>query len=188
MIVLEAALELKLERDKYIPIAKSLLIAMIGLGVSAWVAALILHQFIEGMTMKVAWLYATPLSILSSAIIIPSVTGLKEQKREFHVYESTFSDILGIMLFYFLTGQMDAAEHSSSLMSFGGNVVLTIVLSLVVSYLIVFIFQHIKSQTKLFLLIAVLLLLYAVGKKYHLFFPDHHPHFWFADIKYGSLF
>lgn len=168
MIVLEAALELELKPEKYLPIAKALGIALIGLLASTWVAALILHQFIEGMSMNAAWLYATPLSILSSAIIIPSVSGLSEAKKEFHIYESTFSDILGIMVFYFLTGQMDAAEHSSGLIGFGGNILLTIALSLVASYIIVLIFQNIKSHTKLFLLIAVLLLLYAVGKKMHL--------------------
>lgn len=168
MIVLEAALELELKPEKYLPIAKALGIALIGLLASTWVAALILHQFIDGMSMNAAWLYATPLSILSSAIIIPSVSGLNEAKKEFHIYESTFSDILGIMVFYFLTGQMDAAEHSSGLLGFGGNILLTIALSLVASYIIVLIFQNIKSHTKLFLLIAVLLLLYAVGKKMHL--------------------
>lgn len=168
MIVLEAALELKLDRDKYIPIAKALVIALVGLIASTWVAALILHQFIPGMDMTSAWLYATPLSILSSAIIIPSVTGLTTAKKEFHIYESTFSDIAGIMLFYFLTGNIDAAEHSSGVAGFFGNLVLTIVLSLIASYLIILIFQNIKTHAKLFLLIAVLLLLYAVGKKLHL--------------------
>ena len=167
MIVLEAALELELKREKYIPIVKALSIALICLLLSAWVAALVLHHFIDGMTMKAAWLYATPLSILSSAIIIPSVTGLSEHKKEFHIYESTFSDILGIMVFYFLTGQLDP-EHSSGVSGFFGNLVLTVALSLIASYLIVLIFQNIRSHTKLFLLIAVLLLLYAVGKKYHL--------------------
>jgi len=168
MIVLEAALELKLHKDKYIPIAKALVIALVGLIASTWVAALILHRFIPGMDMTSAWLYATPLSILSSAIIIPSVTGLSPAKREFHIYESTFSDIAGIMLFYFLTGNIDAAEHSSGVAGFFGNLVLTIVLSLIASYLIILIFQNIKTHAKLFLLIAVLLLLYAVGKKLHL--------------------
>ncbi|MFK7806795.1 MAG: cation:proton antiporter [Saprospiraceae bacterium] len=172
MIVLEAALELELKEEKLVPIAKAFSIALIGLMLSAWVAAMILNHFIDGMTMEKAWLYATPLSILSSAIIIPSVAGLRDDKKEFHIYESTFSDILGIMMFYFLTGQLDvgehAADHSSGLGGFAGNVVLTIVLSLVASYMIVLIFQNIKSHTKLFLLIAVLLLLYALGKKMHL--------------------
>ena len=182
MIVLEAALELKLERDKYLAIGKAMLIALLGLVFSTWAAAEILEYFVEGMDATTAWLYATPLSILSSAIIIPSVTGLKSEKKEFHIYESTFSDILGIMLFYFLTSQLhggtgelgldgeiaDTAEHSSGALAYGVKVLITIVVSLIASYGIVLIFQRIKSHVKLFLLIAVLLLLYGIGKKFHL--------------------
>jgi NhaP-type Na+/H+ or K+/H+ antiporter len=171
MIVLEAALELELKREKYIPIAKAMGVALVGLIGSTWIAAEIMQYFMSDMTTQQAWFYATPLSILSSAIIIPSVMGLSEAKREFHIYESTFSDIMGIMLFYFLAGQLEvteAASNADSFFSFGGNLVLTIVLSFIASYLIIFIFQHIKSHVKLFLLIAVLLLLYAIGKKMHL--------------------
>ncbi len=167
MIVLEAALELELKREKLVPILKSMAIALIGLFGSAWIAALILHQFIDGMTMQSAWLYATPLSILSSAIIIPSVGGLVEAKKEFHIYESTFSDIFGIMMFYFLTGGLNPAEDGG-VVGFSINLLLTIVIAIIASYAIILIFQRIKSQAKLFLLIAVLLLLYAIGKKMHL--------------------
>ena len=168
MIVLEAALELKLERDKYVPIAKALGIAFIGLMVSTWVAAIILNQFIPGMTMQKAWIYGTTISILSSAIIIPSVSRLRPDKKEFHIYESTFSDILGIMVFYFLVAPFENGGQESDLVSFGGSLIATIVLSLIASYLILIIFQRIQTHVKLFLLIAVLLLLYAVGKKMHL--------------------
>lgn len=181
MIVLEAALELKLEREKYLAIGKAMLIALLGLVFSAWAAAEILQYYVPGMDASTAWLYATPLSILSSAIIIPSVTSLKNEKKEFHIYESTFSDILGIMLFYFLTSQLhgdhgdvgDAylatdTEHSSGALAYGLKILGTIVVSLLASYIIVLIFQRIKSHVKLFLLIAVLLLLYALGKTAHL--------------------
>ncbi|MEP2056175.1 MAG: cation:proton antiporter [Maribacter litoralis] len=167
MIVLEAALELELKREKLTPILKSITIALIGLVGSAYVAALILYQFIPNMTMQSAWLYATPLSILSSAIIIPSVGGLSEDKKEFHIYESTFSDIMGIMMFYFLTGKLNPAEDTGA-SGFALNLLLTVVIALVASYAIILVFQKIKSQAKLFLLIAVLLLLYAIGKKMHL--------------------
>lgn len=167
MIVLEAALELKLQRDKVIPILKALGVAFFGLLASAWVAALILYQFVPEMTMKSAWLYATPLSILSSAIIIPSVAGLKPNVKEFHIYESTFSDIIGIMMFYFLVGELNPSE-SSGFIGFGLNLLVTILIAVVASYVIIYIFQKIRSQAKLFLLIAVLLLLYALGKKMHL--------------------
>ncbi len=178
MIVLEAALELKLERDKFLAIGKAFVVAALGLMASTWAAAELLLFFIDDMTTQSAWLYATPLSILSSAIIIPSVTALKGDKKEFHIYESTFSDILGIMLFYFLTSQLpitetiddqlEVIEHHGSGLAYLGNVLLTIVVSLVASYAIVLVFQNIKSHVKLFLLIAVLLLLYGAAKYQHL--------------------
>ena len=173
MIVLEAALELKLERDKVIPISIALGVALVGLLLSTWITALILERFIEGMDTLHAWIYATPLSILSSAIIIPSVVDMKKLKKEFHIYESTFSDILGIILFYFLIGRLDTGSHGehgggSGFGQFILTIVLTVILSVIFSYLIVLIFQKIRSHVKLFLLISVLMLLYAVGKKMHL--------------------
>jgi len=171
MIVLEAALELKLNRDKLIPIGKALLIAGVGLLASTYIAAEILKYFIEDMTHQSAMLYATALSILSSAIIIPSVGSLRFDKKEFHIYESTFSDILGIIVFYFLAGPFEALEsggHAPTLGGYSVTLLITIVLSLFASYLLVLIFQQLRSHVKLFLLIAVLLLEYAVGKSYHL--------------------
>lgn len=191
MIVLEAALELKLEKENLIPICKAFAIALIGLVLSAWVAAEIIEHLIFDPVVKTAgmsddafhalqsqntlmsWIYATPLSILSSAIIIPSVVDLRQDKKEFHIYESTFSDILGIMLFYFLTSQLgghgeEAHGGGSSILNFGLTTLLTLVIAVISSYAIIVIFQNIKSHVKLFLLIAVLLLLYAVGKKLHL--------------------
>jgi len=168
MIVLEAALELELKREKLWPILKAFGIALVGLFFSTWIAALILEQYVDGMTSEIAWIYATPLSILSSAIIIPSVNSLSETKKEFHIYESTFSDIMGIMLFYFLTAPYEPGGHDSGLVSFLGNIGLTVAISFLASYILIFIFQRISSHAKLFLLISVLLLLYALGKKMHL--------------------
>ncbi len=170
MIVLEAALELELKQEKLIPIAKAFAIALVSLMLSAWVAALILQYFIEEMTVIQSWLYAIPLSILSSAIIIPSVIGLRSHKKEFHIYESTFSDILGIMVFYFVVGQVEPHDGhgGNGLSSFFMNLGITIAIAVVTSYAILLIFQNIKSHIKLFLLISILLLLYALGKKMHL--------------------
>jgi NhaP-type Na+/H+ or K+/H+ antiporter len=167
MIVLEAALELELRRDKVWLIVKSMAVAALGLAGSAWAAAWILKTLIPGMSMLQAWIYATPLSILSSAIIIPSVGGLPERKKEFHVYESTFSDIMGIVLFYFLEGQLNPTEASSPL-GFAGSLLLTVGVAIIASYILILVFQQIRSQAKQFLLLSVLLLLYALGKKLHL--------------------
>jgi len=171
MIVLDAALELKLSKDKIAPITISFAIALVGLLASIWLTAELLKYFIDGMDTLHAWIYATPLSILSSAIIIPSVVHLRGDKKEFHIYESTFSDILGIMVFYFLTSKLpsaDGIDHGSGFLAFGLTTILTIVLSLFFSYVVILIFQRVKSDAKQFLLLSVLLLLYSLGKLMHL--------------------
>src|SRR5690606_28035207 len=48
------------------------------------------------------------------------------------------------------------------------NIGVTIMLSVVVAYVMVYLFQHLRMQVKLFLIIAVLILLFAVGKYFHL--------------------
>lgn len=168
MIVLEAALDLKLERSKMPLIGLSLLIALLGLVASSFVAAFIIHLILPDFTWLQAMIYAVPLSILSSAIIIPSVSFLPIKKKEFCIYESTFSDILGIMLFYFLTSLAGPGSDSGAVGDFFINLLITIVISAVASYGLVYVFQNIKTQVKTFLLIAILILLYAIGKQLHL--------------------
>jgi hypothetical protein len=48
------------------------------------------------------------------------------------------------------------------------NIFVTILLSVIVAYGLVYLFQHLRMQVKLFLVIGVLLLLFAVGKYFHL--------------------
>lgn len=169
MIVLEAALDLELKKENLPIIWQSLSVALLGLLVSTAACAAIIFYMVEGMDMMKALLYATPLSILSSAIIIPSVGNLDKKKKEFHIYESTFSDILGIMLFYFIEGMMEnSSGGGEAFITFSISLVGTIIISLVASYLLIYMFQNIGSHVKLFFLISILILLYALGKKLHL--------------------
>ena len=105
---------------------------------------------------------------MSSAIIIPSVEALDKEKREFMVYESTFSDILGIMLFYFLISSLETDSFGQMSLAVLLNLTLTVIVSVAASYFLIFLFQKISTQLKLFLLIAVLILLYALSKMLHL--------------------
>jgi NhaP-type Na+/H+ or K+/H+ antiporter len=167
MIVLEAAIDLKLKKERWPIIWKSFLVALLALIGSAFACALIIHFFIIEDKFT-ALLYAIPLSIMSSAIIIPSMGNLVEHKKEFMVYESTFSDILGIMFFYFMLGNAEAVSAKEIISDVLLNIFITIGLSIIISYALIWVFQKLKSQVKLFLLISVLLLLYAIGKKFHL--------------------
>ena len=168
MIVLEAALDLKLEREKAGLILKSFIVANLGIAGSMFALAFFFMYIFPGTTLYTALVYAIPLSIMSSAIIIPSVGRLTGKKKEFMVYESTFSDILGIMVFYFMIGADGGAGNGSIAWEIFINIFGTVVLSLIVAYVMVYLFQHLQMQVKLFLIIGVLLLLFAVGKYFHL--------------------
>jgi len=163
LIVLEAALDLQLLKEKIGLIIKSFLVALIGLGATAYLAALALNFIIEVEVLN-ALLYTIPLSILSSAIILPSIDDLDEEKREFMIYESTFSDIIGIIGFYSVLTMVGSKTRESVYGEVFGNLALTVIISVIISYILIYVFQNIKGHVKLFLLIAILLLLYAIGK------------------------
>jgi len=166
-IVLEAALDLELKKEKWPIIWKSLVVAFGALMLSSFAIAgflyyVILDDFFNSLV------YAIPLSIMSSAIIIPSVGGLIDKQKEFMVYESTFSDILGIMFFYLLLGNAESETVGKVVGNVGVTIGLTVILGLIVSYVMVFMLQKITSNVKLFLIIAVLLLIYSIEKLVHL--------------------
>ena len=167
MIVLEASLDLELEREKRKVISRAFFTALVTLLLSALIIGLIMKVYLK-VDMTTGLLYAVPLSIMSSAIIIPSVSALSSHKREFMVYESTFSDILGIMLFYFLISSMKAESVGEMGLDVLLNLSLTVLVSVAASYLLIFLFQKIRTELKLFLLIAVLILLYGISKMFHL--------------------
>lgn len=168
MIVLEAALDLELKKEKWPIIWKSFTIAFLSLGLTSVSISFFIRLFIPEMEFITALVYALPLSIMSSAIIIPSVSNLAPDKREFLIYESTFSDILGIMVFYMIIENLNVEGMRQLSFAIGSNIFLTIFISVILSYFLLYIIQHIKGEAKFFLFLSVLVLLYAVGKMFHL--------------------
>lgn len=175
LIVLEAALDLDLEREKGPILWRSLVLAFLLLVVTATVIAASMMLFL-GMGFIQAMLYAVPLAVISSAIIIPSVQGLIPAKKEFLIFESAFSDILGIILFYALAdfalaganGETEQVSGGIFILQQCGSLLLTLVIALAASYVLILVFQSLKGHNKLFLLIALLVSLYAIGKLNHL--------------------
>ena len=98
LIVLEGALELDIRKEKLGLILSGFFAAFIVLTLN-----IILLKVFFTTILKIpndpATLYAIPLSIISSAVVIPSASGLLTKDKEFVIYESTFSDILGVVIF-----------------------------------------------------------------------------------------
>ena len=164
LIVLEGALGLKLLKSNIPIIFKSFAVSAVTLGGSSYIGALVLNSFFQ-LDIGVSLLITVPLSILSSSILLPSIDSVEENKREFLIYESTFSDIIGIIFFYTvlrLTMSINVfvPEYGFIISNLFG----TTLFSVIISFLLIYVFQKLTGQAKLFLLISVLMILYAFAE------------------------
>ncbi|MCH1431542.1 MAG: cation:proton antiporter [Flavobacteriaceae bacterium] len=170
LIVLEGAIELEITREKLPLIVKGFLAALIILIGNIYVLQF-LFKTLFGMEGAPAVLFAIPLAIISSAVAIPSASSLLQLEREFVVYESTFSDILGIMIFNYALRQLESQQPllgPEPLVSLGLQIIGVIVISLLITYVLFRLMQQIDHKVKFFLILALLILVYAFGKVLHL--------------------
>lgn len=170
LIVLEGAVELEINREKLPLILKGFLAALFILIANIWILQWVFGVLFQ-MEHNEAVLYAIPLSIISSAVAIPSAAGLISKEKEFVTYESTFSDILGIMIFNYAIRQFESDQSligGTSLVSLGLQILGVIVISLAITYILFRLLQQIHHHVKFFLILALLILVYAFGKLFHL--------------------
>jgi hypothetical protein len=165
LIVLEGSLDLRLTRDKAPLIRRSFLAAVLIMGVQVAAIAALLHFYV-GARWQSCLLNAVPLAVVSSAVAIPSVAGLGGAKQEFIIYESTFSDIVGIMLFNFIL--QDDFAQGWSIVTFGRDVLAVAVVAVLSTALLAWLLGRLRSHVKFFLLFAFLVLIYSIAKKLHL--------------------
>lgn len=165
MILLEAGLDLKVSRNKIMLIKRAFFSALIILLLSALACAGFLYFYLKEPLLK-CMIYALPLSVVSSAIVIPGISHLSSEKKEFLVYETSFSDITGILLFnYMIAGEIMKGLNIAWLF---GSVLLSVALSLLFSFLMLLLLTRINTRVRIFLVFAVLIFLYAGGKMLHL--------------------
>ena len=170
LIVLEGALELEISWEKFPIISKGFLAAAAILLFNI-IGVAMFFEFILGLSAQQAVIYAIPLSVISSAVAIPSSAGLPEKQKEFIVYESTFSDILGIMAFNYTLRQLENNNpliELSSLTTLGLQIFVVIAVSILITYGLFQLLQKIDHHVKFFLILSLLILVYAVGKIFHL--------------------
>ncbi len=165
MIILEAALDLHIEKEKIGLIIRAFSSALVILVVSSLSIAYLITGWLDESFIN-SLIYATPLSIVSSAIIIPSVGKLKPEKKEFLIYEASFSDILGILYFNYLIGTDQYSLNYGLL--YVGEMLLSMLVSVGVAVFLIFILHKIDIKLKFFLIFSVLIALYSFGKLIHL--------------------
>lgn len=166
LIVLEGSLELELNRSKMTVIKKSFLAALLPMLALSFILAFAFQYFLGTLDLRDALTNAFPLCVISSAIAIPSVKNLSDANREFIIYESSFSDILGVIFFNFVA--LTELNKSHTLLEASLQLLIMIAVSFVATILLAFLLSKIDHHIKFAPIVLLVLLIYAIAKLYHL--------------------
>jgi hypothetical protein len=165
LIILEASLDLKLQKRKKVLIVKSISSAFVLFAAFTALFSFILVQFF-GYSLRDSILNGIPLGIISSAVAIPSAVFLNSDQKEFVVYESSFSDIFGILLFDFmLIGQ---ATILGGIVNFVVSTAITLAIAIVTTSILAILLHKIKYHVHYVMIMTSVVLVYALAELSHL--------------------
>ncbi len=166
LIVLDGTLELELNNSKKNLIARSVFASLVPILLLSFLLAFAFIYFIPGLSLTDALTNALPFSVISSAIAIPSARHLSTANREFITYESSLSDIFGVILFNFIA--LNQLNQSTSFLQSGLQLLIMIAVSFLATVLLAFLLGRIDHKIKFIPIILLVLLIYSVAKLYHL--------------------
>lgn len=165
LIVLEGTLDLKLNKTKLPIIKKSFLVAFIPIVLLGVFLALLFH-YIGNFSFKQSLANAIPLCVISSSIAIPSARNMNENNREFIIYESSLSDILGVLFFNFIA--LNEIINGVSVLHFIFEVIVICLISFVATGILSVLLNRIEHHVKFIPIMILVILIYAISKEYHL--------------------
>jgi potassium/hydrogen antiporter len=165
LIVLEAGLDIKLEKKKTRLILKSVYSAIFLFAIFTVILSFILIKAF-GFPVKESILNTIPLGIISSAVAISSATHLNSDQKEFIIYESSISDVVGILAFGFILNNYDSIGHG--LFSFAINGVITAVIAIVFTTGLGYLLHTIKYHVNYVIIMTSVVLVYVVAELFHL--------------------
>jgi hypothetical protein len=166
LIVLEGAMELKLDRSKLPMVGKAFFMAILPIILISGLLGWVFYESDGTISFKDALANAVPFAVISSAIAIPSSRNLDAANREFVTYESSFSDILGVIFFNFIVFN-HVIDAGSVIHSFWGFLIMLLVTVAATAGLI-FLLSKIKHHVKFVPIILMIILIYAVTEIWHL--------------------
>lgn len=164
LIVLEGTLELKITRAKIPLLSKTFGIAF--LSIVTLCLTLGFWFNLQGYSFKNSILNAIPISVISSAIAIPTARMLSIKDKEFIIFESSFSDIIGVTFFNYIVATV--IINAASIGLFVAQIGISIVFSIAAALVLTLILSRLNHRIKFIPIIALILFLYALAKGFHL--------------------
>lgn len=165
LIVLDGSLELEFDRSKIPMIRRAFFVSLVPL-VALGLSIAGLFNYFYDYPFRLALLNAIPFVVISSAIAIPSVKFQQTYTKEFVIYESSLSDILGILFFNFLA--VNSTINLGSFAYFGLDLVLMSAISFVAIIGLALLLQRIDHHIKFAPIVILLILIYEIAKIYDL--------------------
>jgi potassium/hydrogen antiporter len=165
LIVLEGSLELQFNKRKLPFIGKTLVTAIVPLFITAFAVGHFFYYFLDA-DYKQGLINAIPLCIISSAIAISSVGNLNLFNKEFAIYESSLSDIIGVLFFNFLV--MNEVIDLQSIGNFGLQILIMLIISFIATAFLAFLLSRIDHHVKFAPIVLLIILIFAVSEIYHL--------------------
>ena len=167
LIVLEGSLELELNKSKLPFVGKTSLIAFLPILIFSFGLAYAFYYYGDAnTTYKIALSNAIPFAIISSAIAIPSVQNLTSKNKEFITYESSMSDIFGVIFFNFVT--LNAVIDTERFINLFLQILVILVITFIATIGLAFLLSKIKHHIKFAPIILMVVLIYEISKVYHL--------------------
>jgi potassium/hydrogen antiporter len=165
LIVLEGSLELEFNRSKTRMISRTILMALFPLFALSFSIAFLFNYY-GGYNFRDCLLNAIPLSVISSSIAISSGRNLSFHDKEFVVYESSLSDIFGVLFFNFVV--LNETVNAASVTDFSLKLLLIIFVSFAGSLLLAYLLKRIDHHIKFAPIILLIIVIYEISKVYHL--------------------
>ncbi len=165
LIVLEGSLELEFDKSKKNLITKSFFVALVPMLLLSVVLAF-LFQYFENTPFKLSLTNAIPFCVISSSVAISSVKNLTTADREFIVYESSLSDILGVLFFNFIA--LNTVINLQSAGRFTLQLIIIAIVSFIATLGLSYLLSKIEHNIKFVPIILLVILIYAISEIYHL--------------------
>lgn len=165
LVVLEGSLEVELNRSKLGLIVRSTVVALLPIILLSMLLAMAFEHF-DGISFRTGLLNAIPLCVISSTIAISSSQNLPTKDSEFVTYESSLSDIFGVIFFNFVV--RNEVIDLSSFTEFGAQIIIILVVTVAATLGLSFLLSKIKHHVKFLPIILLIILIYTIAKMYHL--------------------
>lgn len=166
LIVLEGSFELELNRSKTIVIVKSAIVALLPMVALAFLLTYVFRSFQQGISFRDALTNAIPICVISSSVAISGAKHVIARHKEFITYESSLSDIFGIIFFNAVA--LNELSQSHTVGESAIQLLLMIVVSFAATLILAFLLGRINHHIKFIPIILLILLIYSIAKLYHL--------------------